>query len=108
MVELVETCALFHARDPAFGANRPFASPSRAGSSVVATPIAMTTATAAPTPMTERNGMPTTSSPSRAMITVTPANTTALPAVPTAIAADSSGSSPRANCVRCRDRMNSA
>ena len=100
VVEPVETspmCARFQAREPSLGMRRPFASPSSAGNRVVATPIAMSTATAAPTPITERNGMPTTSSPSSAMMTVTPAKTTALPAVPTAIAADSSGPSPLAS-----------
>ena len=96
-VETSPTCARFQAREPSLGMRRPFASPSSAGNRVVATPIAMSTATAAPTPITERNGMPTTSSPSSAMMTVTPAKTTALPAVPTAIAADSSGSSPLAS-----------
>ena len=50
--------------------------------------------------------MPTTASPDSAMTTVRPAKTTAEPAVPTARAADSSGSMPEASWVRCRDRMN--
>ncbi len=100
------TVARLNARDPRFGVSRPLASPRSAGTRVVATPMAMSTAKAAPTPMTLRNGMLTTSSPSRAMITVIPANTTAVPAVPTAVAADSSGVSPWASWVRCRDRMN--
>ncbi len=110
MVGRVEAtgCALFQAREPSFGASFAPARPSIAGTRVTAAAMAMKTATAAPTPMTERKGMPTTSSPSRAMITVTPAKTTALPAVPTAIAADSSGSSPRASWPRCRDRMKRA
>jgi hypothetical protein len=57
--------------------------------------------------MTVRNGMPTTARPERAMTTVSPANTTAEPAVPVARAADSSGSMPAASWLRCRDRMNS-
>jgi hypothetical protein len=51
--------------------------------------------------------MPTTARPESAMTTVRPAKTTADPAVPTARAADSSGSMPVASWVRCRDRMNS-
>jgi hypothetical protein len=57
--------------------------------------------------MTVRNGIPTTARPESAMTTVSPAKTTADPAVPTARAADSSGSMPDASWVRCRDRMNS-
>jgi hypothetical protein len=52
--------------------------------------------------------MPTTSSPTSAMSTVMPANTTALPAVAVALATDSAGSSPSASCCRWRDTMNSA
>ena len=51
--------------------------------------------------------MPTTARPDSAMTTVSPAKTTAEPAVPVARAADSSGSMPAASWVRCRDRMNS-
>ena len=47
-------------------------------------------------------------SPTRAMITVRPANTTAEPAVPTARAADSSTSMPAASWSRCREMMNRA
>ena len=60
----------------------------------------------AATPMTLRNGMPTTSRPSRAMMTVEPANTTAPPAVATASAALLRVHPARAG--QCRDRMNSA
>ena len=42
------------------------------------------------------------------MITVAPANTTALPAVPTDSAIDLAMSMPSATCVRWRERMNSA
>ena len=55
---------------------------------------ASATATAAAMPMVVRNGMPAKLSPTRAMSTVTPAKTTAEPAVPVARAADSSGSAP--------------
>lgn len=70
--------------------------------------MAANTAPAAATPMTLRNGMPTIMRPSRAIMTVTPAKTTALPAVPTAVAVDSSGSIPFASCVRWRDTTKSA
>ncbi|OUE29776.1 hypothetical protein BFL35_13525 [Clavibacter michiganensis] len=96
------------AREPSFGRSRSPARPSMAGSSVVATPIASSTAKAAPSPITVRNGICTTSSPSSAMITVTPAKITALPAVATAVAAERSTGMPLASCVRCRMRMNRA
>ncbi len=96
--------ARLNAREPGFGMSRPLASPRRAGSSVVEARIATSTPTAAATPIALRNGMPTTRSPSRAMTTVPPANTTALPAVATAVAADSSGVMPCASCVRWRER----
>ena len=96
------------ARLPAFGTNRRPSTPSSAGSSVTAAATATRTANAAATPMTLRNGMPTTSSPSSAMMTVSPANTTAPPAVATDSAALSSGSCPRASWVRWRERMNRA
>ena len=72
----------------------------------MAATTATATASAAEAPMMLRNGSPTTKSPSSATITVTPAKTTAFPAVPTAIAADSFGSSPAASWVRWRERMN--
>ncbi|OUD81236.1 hypothetical protein BC477_19515 [Clavibacter michiganensis subsp. michiganensis] len=96
------------AREPSFGRSRSPAKPSIAGSSVVATPIASSTANAAPRPITVRNGICTTSSPSSAMITVTPAKITALPAVATAVAAERSTGMPFASCVRCRIRMKRA
>ncbi len=52
--------------------------------------------------------MPTTDSPASAMTTVSPANTTALPAVPVAMAADSSTAAPQASWDRWRERMNRA
>ncbi len=52
--------------------------------------------------------MPTTESAARAIITVAPANTTALPAVPTARPAASCGSSPAARFSRWRVVMNRA
>ncbi len=63
-----------------------------AGSSVMATRTATATVTAAATPISVRIGMPTTLSPVRAMTTVRPAKTTALPAVPTARPMASNGS----------------
>ena len=71
--------------------------PKMAGSSVVAMRTAVRTVPAAASPITVRNGMPTTDNAASAMITVHPANTTAVPAVPTAIAADSAGDSPAAS-----------
>ena len=88
------------AREPALGARRRLARPMMAGSRVMAIETATKTANALAIPMVERNGMPTTKSPSRAMITVMPANTTAPPAVATDCAADSSGSIPAASWFR--------
>ena len=65
-------------------------------------------AAAAAMPIWARNGTPVTTSATSAMITVEPANTTALPAVPTASAIDSSIAMPSRTCVRCRERMKSA
>ena len=62
--------------------------------SETATSTAIATATEAAIPMVVRNGMPAKESPMRAMSTVTPAKTTAEPAVPVARATDSSGSTP--------------
>ena len=73
---------------------RPFANPSRAGERVSATSTAIATATDAAMPIVVRNGMFASDSPMSAMSTVTPAKTTAEPAVPVARAADSSGSTP--------------
>ncbi len=55
--------------------------PSTAGSSVIATRTATTTAPEAARPITVRNGTPATASPASATTTVRPAKTTALPAV---------------------------
>ena len=52
--------------------------------------------------------MPATDRPTSAIITVSPAKTTADPAVARARAADSSGSMPSRSWSRCRDVMNSA
>ena len=82
------------------------AKPSIAGSSVRAISSATETEAAAARPMTVRNGMPTTVRPHSAMITVRAANTTELPAVPTASGTDSSGVMPLSRLVRCLDRMN--
>ena len=73
-----------------------------------ATETATVTEKAAPSPITVRTGMSATDSPARAMITVAPANTTALPAVASALLIDSTTSSPSASWARCRDRMKSA
>ncbi len=51
--------------------------------------------------------MPATNRPTRAIITVSPANTTAEPAVARARAVDSSGSIPLRSWSRCRETMNS-
>ena len=67
------------------------AKPRNAGTRVRATRTAIATMPAATSPMVVRKGMPTTESPASAIITVAPAKTTALPAVPTARAADSCG-----------------
>ena len=75
-------------------ATRPLRTPSIAGVRLSATSTAIATATAAAMPIVVRNGMPAKESPMRAMSTVTPANTTADPAVPVARAADSSGATP--------------
>src|SRR5947207_2136986 len=58
--------------------------PSSAGSRVTATRTATATTAAAARPIERSSGMPTTDSPASAVITVSPANTTADPAVPTA------------------------
>jgi hypothetical protein len=85
------------ARDPGLGTSREPAMPKMAGSSVVAMRTAVRTVPAAANPITVRNGMPTTDKAASAMITVQPANTTAVPAVPAAMAADSAGESPAAS-----------
>ena len=65
------------------------ASLSSAGVRVVATSTAMATQAAPTVPIRPRKGMPVMFSASRAMNTVVPANTTALPEVPLASAMDS-------------------
>ena len=57
--------------------------------SVTAMSTAIATQAAPTVPMRPRNGMPVTLSASSAMMTVDPANTTALPEVPVARAMDS-------------------
>ena len=52
--------------------------------------------------------MPATASETSATTTVQPANTTAVPAVPTARAIDSCISTPSRSCVRWRVTRNSA
>jgi len=64
---------------------------------------AVSTAPAAPRPMTVRNGMPATPSPTRAIMTVIPAKTTAVPAVAMATATDSAESIPCRRLSRCRE-----
>ena len=73
---------------------RPLAKPRKAGVSVSATSTAIATATEAAMPMVVRNGMLANERPISAISTVTPAKTTAEPAVPVARAADSSGATP--------------
>ena len=68
----------------------------------------MATPIAAATPIVVRKGIPATASPHSAMITVSPAKTTADPAVATARATDSSGSMPSRSWSRCRETMNRA
>ena len=75
---------------------------------VTAMSTAMATAAAPMLPIRPRNGMPVTLSATRAMMTVAPAKTTALPEVPFASAMDSSTEYPSRSCRRCRLTMNSA
>ena len=81
---------------------------SRAGVSVTAISTAMATQAAATVPIRPRNGMPVTFSAARAMITVRPANTTALPEVPLARPMDSRTGMPAFSCWRWRLTMNRA
>ena len=62
--------------------------------SVTAMSTATMTVPAAQSPMTVRKGMPVTLSPASATTTVQPAKTTAIPAVPAAVDAASSGDAP--------------
>ena len=71
---------------------------STAGVSVIAMTTAIATAAAAAMPSADRNGIPATDSPKRAMMTVSPANTTALPLVAVARAMDSSIGTPDLSC----------
>jgi hypothetical protein len=96
------------AREPALGRSRSPAKPSRAGISVTAMATAKTTAAAADRPIVVRKGMRTTDRPDSAMTTVRPANTTAVPAVAVARAADSATVIPADSWDRCRATMNSA
>ncbi|MNI28890.1 hypothetical protein D3C73_826920 [compost metagenome] len=57
-----------------------------AGTTNIVISIAVNTVSAPAIPIAVRNGTPTKEKPTRAIITVTPANTTALPAVPFAMA----------------------
>ena len=89
------------------GTSREPMKPNIAGSRVRATTTATRTAAAAQSPMIVRKGMPVTDKPTRAIITVIPAKSTAEPDVAMARPVDSSGTTPSANCWRCRDRMKS-
>ena len=81
---------------------------SSAGVSVIAISTAIATHAAPTVPISPRNGMPVTLSARRAMITVEPANTTALPEVPVARAIDSRTAYPSMSWRRWRLMMNSA
>ena len=73
-----------------------------AGRSVIAASTAVTTAKAAAYPIEVTRGIPATTRVIRAITTVVPANTIALPEVETAAAIDSSIAMPSFRCVRCR------
>lgn len=66
-----------------------------AGKSVNAARTANNTLIADANPIIAKKSMPTSDKPQTAIITVTPAKITALPAVPTAVAIASTGSRPR-------------
>ncbi|MNN57249.1 hypothetical protein D3C81_1722280 [compost metagenome] len=87
---------------------RPPSSSRIAGTTRIVISIAVKTQSAPATPMAVRNGTPTKENPTRAIITVTPANTTALPAVPFAMAIASRRSYPSASCWRYLAIINSA
>lgn len=75
----------------------------------MATRTAIRTVAAPARPMIVRKGMPVMARAARAMTTVAPAKTTALPAVAVARAIDSSQSVPgSASCSRCREMTKSA
>ncbi len=78
-----------------------------AGTSVRLRSTATAMVAAAASPIWPRNGTPVTRSATSAMMTVAPAKTTALPAVPTARAIDGSMPMPSKTWVRWRERMNS-
>ena len=82
--------------------------PSRAGSKVREESIVSVTVMAAVTATPYRNVTPSANWPSSAMQTIRPANSTARPAVLTALAAASSTLRPPRSPVRCRVTMNSA
>ena len=79
-----------------------------AGLTVIATSTVTATVPAATRPISARIGMPDRTSAPRAMTTVAPAKTTALPAVATDRAIDSRRSIPCRMLPRCRLTMNSA
>ena len=81
---------------------------STAGLTVMATSTVTATVAAATRPISARIGMPDSTSAPRAMTTVAPANTTALPAVATDRAIDSRRSMPCRMLPRCRLTMNRA
>ena len=78
-----------------------------AGVRVTAIRIATRTATAPTVPIRPRKSTPVTFSASSATMTVTPANTTALPEVPFASPIDSCRSAPCFSWRRCRLMMKS-
>nr|WP_230423527.1 hypothetical protein [Streptomyces radicis] len=79
-----------------------------AGSAVRANSTANATAPAAARPMDVSIGTPARVRPTRAMMTVRPANSTALPAVAVATAIDSAIAMPRVSWARCRETMSRA
>jgi hypothetical protein len=81
--------------------------PRNAGSSDTATATAVTTAIAAAMPSELTSGIPATPSESRAMTTVHPAKTIALPDVATAVAIDSTMGMPSRSWSWCRVTRNS-
>ena len=82
--------------------------PSTAGRNVIAVSMATRTASAEEYPMAPSSGTRATSSASSAMITVIPANTTALPDVAMARATASRTSAPPCSSSRKRKTMNRA
>lgn len=82
--------------------------PRTAGSSPSARTTAEATAPAEASPIDVSIGTPATDSPARAMMTVAPAKTTALPAVALARATDSTTGIPVASWARWRWTMNRA